>query len=62
MASSTVKRSLRRWPFCSCVCSCVGLFLSCVSAGDLFSFDALFLWRSYKNTNDGVRLLVLFMS
>jgi len=38
-ASSTGKRSLRRWPFCSFVSSFVGLFLSCVSACDLFSFD-----------------------
>jgi len=38
-ASSTVKQSLRRWPFCSFVCLCVDLFVSCGSVCDLLSFD-----------------------
>ena len=38
-ASSTVERSLRRWPFCPCVCPFEGVFLLCVSACELFSVD-----------------------
>jgi len=54
-ASATVKRSLRRWPFCSFVDSFLGVFLSCVSACDLLRVD-VFLWRSHKNANSVFRL------
>jgi len=49
-ASSTVQRSLRRCPFCSFVCSCVGLFWSCMSARDLFSFNTIPFTLSHSQT------------
>jgi len=57
--SSAVKRSLRCWPFCSFVCTLVGLFLSCVSACDLFSFDIVCSLAHLSHSADSALMVAI---